>query len=437
MAKQLNSRAAAAKLAWQIIDQGQSLDAVLANYFESLEENPTSQNKAFIQELVYGVCRWYGELDVLSGKLLRSPIRKKDRVVHFVLLVGLYQLRHLDTAEHAAVGETVSACKQLNKSWAKNLINGCLRSYLRAPIAPLENPDEVAHPQWMSAAIHTAWPDYAIDLFKANNQRPPMCLRVNSRQFKRDDYLVELSKVEIEAEADPYVSDGIILTRPCAVNLLPQFFSGACSVQDTAAQLAAEILAPEAGMKVLDACAAPGGKTAHLLERMDNQLDLHALDISERRIQQLHSTLERLALTATLITTDASAEPNWQVPESGYDRILIDAPCSGLGVIRRHPDIKHHRRISDIDKLTKVQEQLLINLWTTLKPGGLLLYMTCSILPSENELQMKKFVSSQNDAMLVAIEHPNALDLELGKQTLTGVHDMDGFYYCLLKKELA
>ncbi len=444
MAKQLNTRAAAAKLAWQIIDQGQSLDAALAHYFETWEEsnlsqksspqNPLIKDRGFIQELVYGVCRWYGELDAISKELLRSPIRNKDRVVHFVLLVGLYQIRHLNTAEHAAVAETVSACKQLSKPWAKNLINGCLRSYLRAPIAPLANANEITHPEWMAGAIHAAWPDYAQDIFTANNERPPMCLRVNSRQFNRDEYLQELTKAEIDAQADPFARDGIILTKACAVNHLPQFFSGACSVQDTAAQLAADMLAPEVGMKVLDACAAPGGKTAHLLERAENQLDLQALDISEQRVLQLNSTLDRLALSATLITADASDTPNWQVPESGYDRILIDAPCSGLGVIRRHPDIKHHRRALDIDKLIVVQERLLNNLWPTLKLGGRLLYMTCSILPSENELQMKRFVSQQNDAMLVAIEHPNALTLELGKQTLAGVHDMDGFYYCLLEK---
>lgn len=440
MGKQLNTRAAAAKLAWQIIDQGQSLDAALSSYFDTLEENaPNSQpqNKGFIQELVYGVCRWYGELDSLSTHLLRSPIRNKDRVVHFVLLVGLYQLRHLETADHAAVGETVSACKQLNKQWAKNLINGCLRTYLRAPIEPLADTNKVAHPEWMSLAIQSAWPDYADAIFNANNQRPPMCLRVNQRQFSRDDYLQKLIETQIDARADPFASDGIILNKACAVNQLPFFFQGACSVQDTAAQLAADFLAPESGMHVLDACAAPGGKTAHLLERADNQLKLHALDISERRAEQLHGTLARLELNATVITADASAAPSWQIPEHGYDRILIDAPCSGLGVIRRHPDIKHHRRPSDIDSLKKIQSKLLTNLWSTLKPGGQLLYMTCSILPTENEQQMKQFVSTQNDAMLVTIEHPNALILEFGVQTLTGVHEMDGFYYCLLEKTSA
>jgi len=440
MPKNLNTRAAAAKLAWQIIDQGQSLDAALTRYFETLAEtaaNKQSHNKGFIQELVYGVCRWYGELDAISKHLLRSPIRNKDRVVHFVLLVGLYQLRHLETANHAAVAETVSACKQLNKQWAKNLINGCLRTYLRDPIDTLVDANREAHPRWIGAAIENAWPDHADAIFGANNQRPPMCLRVNQRQFSRDGYLQKLKEIKIDAQPDPYASNGIVLDKACSVNQLPAFFKGACSVQDTAAQLAADFLSPKPNMQVLDACAAPGGKTAHLLERADNKLNMHALDISERRTQQLHDTLTRLELNATVITADASASPQWSVPEAGYDRILIDAPCSGLGVIRRHPDIKHHRRLSDIDKLNQIQQALLNNLWPTLKSGGRLLYMTCSILPSENELQMKQFVSIQNDAMLVAIEHPNALTLELGVQTLTGVHDMDGFYYCLLEKNAA
>ena len=452
MAKHLNARAAAAKITWQIVDQGKSLDAALADYFEAWQESASSKqaqttpdslpqtslskDRGFIQELVYGVCRWYGELDFLTTELLRSPIRKKDRVVHFVLLVGLYQLRHLNTAEHAGVAETVSACRQLNKPWAKNLINGCLRSYLRSPAPPLAHAGETAHPQWMCASIKAAWPSYADDILNANNQRPPMCLRVNQRQYTVDDYLHELDKLQIDARPDPYSSSGIILNKACTVNQLPDFLNGACSVQDTAAQLAANILAPEINMHVLDACAAPGGKTAHLLERADNQLDMHALDISEHRLERLHTTLERLTLNANIIRADASVKPNWPIPKGGYDRILIDAPCSGLGVIRRHPDIKHHRRASDIDSLIKIQYALLSNLWATLKPGGRLLYMTCSILPSENEQQIKMFVSEQNDAMLVAIEHPNALMLEFGAQTLTGVHDMDGFYYCLLEKSV-
>ena len=437
MAKRLNTRATAAKLSWQVIDKGQSLDAVLAEHFAEFETSP--QDRGFTQELCYGVCRWYGQLDAIAAQLLKSPIRNKDRVVHFVLLVGLYQLTHLNTADHAAVGETVNACKQLNKQWAKNLINGCLRTAQRESDSLDANlgddQDELAHPDWIAEAIKTNWPEHAKTIFTANNQRPPMCLRVNSRLSTRDDYLERLKQIDIAAKQDPYSKDGIILDQAVAVTALPDFAEGACSVQDTAAQLACDFLQIEQGMTVLDACAAPGGKTAHMLERADDQLSMHALDISERRCEQLYGTLGRLDLDAQVFCADASVKPSWPVPSDGYDRILIDAPCSGLGVIRRHPDIKHHRRIDDIDKLNQVQQNLLSNLWQHLKPNGLMLYMTCSILQRENQHQAKAFLAEQEDASIKVIQHPKALALEVGVQTLPGVHDMDGFYYCLIRKQ--
>jgi 16S rRNA (cytosine967-C5)-methyltransferase len=433
MAKYLNTRAAASKISWQIIDKGQSLDAALSSFFEAQEYSP--QDRGFIQELVYGVCRWYGELDTVAATLLRSPIRNKDRVIHFVLLIGLYQLRHLETAEHAAVGETVSACKQLNKQWAKNVINGCLRNYLRAPTELDENANQVSHSDWIQSTIKLAWPEHYQTIFAANNERPPMCLRVNRRQHSRDDYLAQLATSNIDAIADENASDGIILSSPCPVSALPGFADGSCSVQDTAAQISADLLDIRSGMSVLDACAAPGGKTAHILERGDNALTMHALDISERRCEQLNSTLERLKLSADVMTADASKLPSWTLPNDGYDRILIDAPCSGIGVIRRHPDIKHHRRASDIDTLESIQARLLENLWPLLRSDGLMLYMTCSILPRENEQQIERFLARENDAMLLDISHPSALTLNHGVQTLPGVHGMDGFYYCLLQKK--
>ena len=429
----MNTRAAAARISWQIVDQGQSLDAALANYFD--DSDHSGQDRGFIQELVYGVCRWYGELDAIAGQLLKTPIRKKDRVVHFVLLVGLYQLGKLDTAEHAAISETVSACKQLKKVWAKNLINGCLRSYQRNSPQLDESPHYLSHPAWIRSAVQQAWPQQADAIMAANDERPPMCLRVNSMQATRDAYLQRLNEADINASADHFSEDGLILSQPRPVSALPDFESGACSVQDTAAQLAAQILAPTPGMSVLDACAAPGGKTAHLLEKCGNELHMDALDISARRCEQLASTLERLQLQANVINADAARTHEWQAAEKGYDRILIDAPCSGLGVIRRHPDIKHHRRESDIDALQKTQSELLDKLWPLLKPGGRMLYMTCSILPAENEQQITLFVASRNDAMLIETGHPNALALEHGVQTLPGVHAMDGFYYCLLEKQ--
>lgn len=432
MAKKKNARALAATTAWQIIDQGKSLDGALASCFEKHPER--SQDHGFIQELVYGVCRWYGELDSLTHRLLNKPIRNKDRVVHFVLLVGLYQLRHLQTAQHAAVDETVSACTQLNKRWAGNLINGCLRTYLRQPLDPIATLAEITHPAWLVNTLQKAWPQYYQRILEANNERPAMCLRVNRMQHTRDAYLQLLSEHELPAHADPMSVDGIILDQAQAVHSLPGFFDGAVSVQDTAAQLACDFLSVEMGYEVLDACAAPGGKTAHLLERSNNEINMQALDVSERRCEQLNDTLARLNLKAAVNVADASQDPNWQLPANGYDRIVIDAPCSGTGVIRRHPDIRHHRRESDIAQLNEVQAALLQNLWPLLKANGKLLYLTCSIIPAENEKQISQFLASHNNAKLEIIDHPNAINVEHGCQTLPGVHGMDGFYYCLLSK---
>ncbi len=431
MPKHINTRGHAARICWQIIDQGRSLDAAMADY--TAAQQPSTQDKGFVQELVYGVCRWHGELEQVAKKFLRSPIRKKDRVVHFLLLVGFYQLRYLHTADHAAVAETVQACKQLNKVWAKQLVNGCLRNHQRSPV-DIQDAVTQSHPQWLVEALTKAWPNHALAIMHANNQRPPMCLRVNRLQHSRDDYIGLLSEHNLNASSDPYSKDGVILTQAHSVTKLPGFENGSCSVQDTAAQLAAVFLAPEPDQAVLDACAAPGGKTAHLLERMNNRGLMHALDVSERRCEQLQATLDRLTLSASVYNSDASVKPSWPVPEHGYDRILIDAPCSGIGVIRRHPDIKHHRRPSDMKALNKTQAALLKNLWPLLKPGGLMLYMTCSVLPSENDDQLKQFVQNTGDAMVMSITHPSALKLEHGAQTLPGVHSMDGFYYSLLKK---
>lgn len=432
MAKKLNTRAAAARICWQIIDQGRSLDSALSEYYDAHELGP--QDRGFIQELVYGVCRWHGELEVVSKTFLRSPIRKKDRIVHFILLVGFYQLRHLETASHAAVAETVQACKQLNKVWAKQLVNGCLRNYQRQPVE-VADAVSASHPKWLQEKIAKAWPNHALAILHANNQRPPMCIRINALQQSRDQYLEQLKQADIDAIADPYSVDGVVLPTPQSVAKLPGFADGSCSVQDTAAQQAANMLELSAEHTVLDACAAPGGKTAHIIERMENHGIVHALDISERRCQQLSDTLERLQLKAGIHTADASKAASWPVPEQGYDRILIDAPCSGLGVIRRHPDIKHHRTPSDIKQLSKIQAALLQNLWQYLKPNGLMLYMTCSILPAENDQQVRRFVESTNDAIVVDVDHPTALIQRHGVQTLPGVHSMDGFYYSLLKKK--
>ena len=432
MAKSLNARAAAAKLSWQIVDHGLSLDAVLTEYFSGAGES----NRGLIQELVYGTCRWYGELDHYAAQLLDKPIRNKDRLVHFVLLVGLYQLVHLEIAEHAAVSESVSACKQLQKNWAKNMINRCLRRWQRESQAHLLLGDErerLANPAWLFNKLHESWPHELRAILSANNTRPPMFLRVNRRIVTRSAYLKRLAESDIGARADPRSQDTIALDKPVPVAELPGFASGEVSVQDIAAQIAADILSPCKGDLVLDACAAPGGKAAHLLERHPSLL-LDALDISAVRAEKLRDTFSRLGLPAKVHVADATQSTSWPSPPTGYDQILIDAPCSGTGVIRRHPDIKHHRSEQDIQTLVEKQRGLLNSLWPLLKPGGRCLYLTCSILPEENEGQIDTFLLNHSDAMVVSIDHPQAFKTEYGCQSLPGVHNMDGFYYSHLQK---
>lgn len=435
MAKKLNVRASAAKLSWQIIDKGQSLDNSLSEFFEGAGLPP--EDRGLVQEIVYGVCRWYGELDYYASLLLQKPIRNKDRTAHFLLLVGIYQLKHMNIPAHAAVSETVAACQQLQKIWAKNLLNSCLRRWQREQseleVEPMQA-QLLSHPHWLADELKTAWPEYWKLILEANNARPAMCLRVNQLQNSRDDYLQALVDAHIKATADPLTKNGIKLIKPKAVSSLPGFSTGAASVQDTAAQLAAEILAPEKGHSVLDACAAPGGKTAHLLEVGNNQIALDAVDISEHRTTQTKDTLDRLKLSANVYCADAAQAASWPTPDNGYDKILIDAPCSGTGVIRRHPDIRHHRQLTDIEQLEKTQYALLNNLWAYLKSGGHLLYMTCSVIPRENEQQIAKFLSLTESAEVLEFEHPSAIALNHGFQTLPGIHDMDGFYFCLLRK---
>lgn len=431
-----NTRAASALLCHKIIDQGQSLDRALADFFTNNELS--GSDKGFIQELVYGVCRWKGLLDQIASQLLQKPLRKKEQLVHQLLLVGLYQLHFLNTADHAAVGETVKASKQLGKTWATKLINGCLRNYQRKQdsinqFLAANTTAASTHPKWISEVLTQAWPEHAEQILAANDQHAPMCLRVNQRQHSRDQYLSILIDSNIDAEKDPNSDVGIVLKKPVAVTKLPGFDQGHVSVQDTAAQLACSILDAKAGHSVLDACAAPGGKAAHLQEAADNQLTLHALEVSEARTESLQQTFSRLQLQAEIFNADATKLSSWPHLES-YDRIIIDAPCSGLGVIRRHPDIKHHRRETDIPNLVELQHDILSSLWSLLKPSGQLLYMTCSVLPEENHQQIERFIANTKDAYCLEFNHPNAIDLEYGKQTLPGVHGMDGFYYALLGK---
>jgi len=421
-AKQANSRSLAAKILQRVIYKGESLSTALQD-----NDDP------MVSDLCYGCLRWHEPLSALLNELLSKNLKNKDKDIECLLRVGLYQIIYQKTPDHAAVGETVNALKGLKKPWAKKLVNAVLRNYLRGQdklqtIITSQETARYAFPQWLIDAIKAAWPDNWEALLDASNQRAPMTLRVNQRLQTRASYLEKLASNGIQATPHPSVETAIQLVQPCPVYTLPGFTEGAVSVQDAAAQNAAILLDCQPGMTVLDACAAPGGKTGHILESAPD-LDVTAVDNSERRLQRVVQNLERLQLPAQIITSDILEVDNY-AQENQFDRILLDAPCSATGVIRRHPDIKVLRRPSDIDALVSLQGKMLNTLWGTLKPGGILLYATCSILPQENEHQIKTFLASHSDASLLPIANGQGM----GRQVFTGEESMDGFYYAKLLK---
>ncbi|MEX2366878.1 MAG: 16S rRNA (cytosine(967)-C(5))-methyltransferase RsmB [Pseudohongiellaceae bacterium] len=399
-----------------------------------LQTRATGNDNALLQELCYGVCRHYHELSPVLASLLKSPLKKKDLDIQCLLLLGLYQLFYLRIPDHAAINETVSAVR---KPWARGLVNAVLRESLRR--YPDYSPDNAAspgqrysHPDWLVSRLQQDWPDHFEMILAGNNARAPMTLRVNARQTSRDEYLDLLSGHNIAARPGGLAPMSVIPDQPVPVNSLPGFTQGLVSVQDEASQLAATLLRPEAGMRVLDACAAPGGKTCALLE-LEPDLQLLALDNDAERLARVQSNLERLNLNAELQCADAGALDSWYQGEA-FDRILLDAPCSATGVIRRHPDIKLLRTESQVRDLTSRQADLLSALWAALKPGGIMLYSTCSTLIEENSLQIANFIGRFPDARALPLVVDWGLACQYGRQLLPGQANCDGFYYALLEK---
>jgi 16S rRNA (cytosine967-C5)-methyltransferase len=406
-------------------------------YLDAALTEVASDDPALVQELSYGTLRWFHTLVALARQLLRKPLKARDQDVYALLLLGLYQLRAMRVAPHAAVDETVAAAGALGKGWARGLINACLRGYLRdrerlEQRVATEDAARYAHPPWLMERLRQTYPDDWASILDANNARPPLTLRVNLARGTRADYLAQLQAAGLGARATTLGDSGVVLTTPVAVAALPGFAEGRVSVQDAAAQQAAPLLELAPGQRVLDACAAPGGKTAQLLECCP-AADVTALDIDAVRVARIHDTLRRLKLTARVLTADALDVAVWWDGRA-FDRILLDAPCSASGVIRRHPDIKLRRQPADLVKLAATQARLLDALWPTLTPGGKLLYVTCSCLPDENEQQIAAFLARRPDAM----EEPLALGAgrarRHGWQCLPGEADGDGFYYARLAK---
>jgi len=427
-------RKVAATVLSKVVKDGQSLTVALDSVLESV---PEAKDRAFIQALCYGVVRCYHRLDFILQQLLSKPLRNKDTDIKMLLLIGIYQLQYMRVKTHAAVSETVSAAKK--KSWAKSLINAVLRQYMREQEQLEKQADgnklvASSHPEWLVNKITKDWPEQVQNLLLENNKQPPMAIRVNLSQSNQQAYLKLLEENSISANAVPFCSSAIILESPVAVEKLPGFTEGMVSVQDTAAQLAAELLDVKAGQSVLDLCAAPGGKTAAILERQVESISMTAVDIDEGRLKRVKENLQRLKLTANVIAGDAAKPSEW-VQDQKFDRILLDVPCSALGVIRRHPDIKILRRESDIEELQTIQQQILQAAWELLLPGGILLYATCSILKQENEQQIETFLNTQSNAEEIILDGDWGEKRSFGRQVLTGNQNMDGFYYAKLVKK--
>ncbi|WP_191601735.1 16S rRNA (cytosine(967)-C(5))-methyltransferase RsmB [Marinomonas algicola] len=397
-----------------------------------------SEHQAKLKEICFGVCRWYPKLNSIALSMLQQPFEEEDYDLYAALLIGLYQIDYMDTPDHAAVNEAVEASKELNKNWAGKLINAVLRRYLRekdAIIAAIDSMPSVeyVHPKWFMKRLKKHWPDNLDAIVDANNSHPPMCLRVNERHVSRETAIELLLSEDIDTEKGLFSSSSLYLKKPVRVNQLPHFELGYFSVQDESAQLAAFILDLKEGEKVLDACAAPGGKTGHLLERAN--LDVTALELEPWRLDKIHENLDRLQLSAKVICADASDTDSWWDGQS-FDKILLDAPCSATGVIRRNPDIKINRKPKEVEELTHTQKNILHAVWKTLAPGGQLLYATCSILEEENALQIARFLETHDDAIEKALDLPEECGVKVqhGRQLLPQKQGHDGFYYCLLEK---
>lgn len=435
--KPINIRALAAKCCYSVIDKGRSLGDELPKQ----QDKASVKDKSLLQEICYGVLRYLPELEHDVRGLMEKPLTGKQRVFHFLLLVGVYQIKYMRIPDHAAVSETVAATGILKNRHMKALINGVLRNFLRAresatkvssSVSSLPISIQFNHPSWFIKKLQVSYPEQWQQILNANQQKPPMWLRVNQQHHNISDYQKLLATAQIAINSVEPLSQAIELAHATDVSNLPGFDKGWVSVQDGAAQQAARLLDCQKDDVVLDCCAAPGGKTCHILELSPDIESMTAIDIEASRLVRVEENLNRLGLKATVLAADAANSKTWWQGQY-FDRILLDVPCSGTGVIRRHPDIKWLRKATDIDQLVILQRQIIKEIWSLLKPGGTLLYATCSVLPEENNEQIAHFIEHNADAQLLPIDNIKT-NKTIGWQLLPDEKNMDGFYYAKLLK---
>lgn len=438
------SRALAARAVDSVIQRGMTLELALEKSLTGAGEPALEpRDRASIQALAFGAIRWHHRHQALLALLLDRPLRPRDLILEAVLSVGLFELADPERPDYPAVSAAVAATRLLGQERAAGLVNAALRRFQREATALGEKitTDEVArysHPAWLIRRISHDWPGSAPEILAANQRHPPLWIRVDTRRIALADYATRLATELGTASAELAIApQALRVLEPAAASRLPGFGEGLVSIQDAAAQLAAPLLGASAGMRVLDACAAPGGKTTHLLELADGELDLTALDISAGRLEQVAGNLARLGQRATLLAGDACRPSDWWDGRP-FDRILVDAPCSATGVIRRHPDIKCLRREADLPALASRQMALLTSLWPLLRPGGRLLYSTCSILADENENLVAAFAAQHRGLRRLPTGLPSLLPgmaadtVAPALQLVPGSSDTDGFYYALM-----
>ena len=434
------TRAVAAEVVDAVVNGGQSLDAAVARN----EQRIAANDRSLLRMLSFGSLRNHWRLQSMVDQLLSKPLRKRDRVVNALLAIGLYQIGEMRIPDHAVVSETVEATRELGRPMLAGLVNACLRRFMRGHVVFKDSGDEQAlwnHPQWLIDRIRQDWPDDWQVILAANNERAPMWLRVNRSRHSAAEYRKLLPGANVDAGLLAGIPGALRLQAPLAVAELPGCADGAVSVQDGAAQIAAHWLLQGRHGRLLDACAAPGGKTGHLLELGGDGVSLVALELDESRTASISENLARIGRDATIIVGDASKPEEWWDGKL-FDGILLDAPCSATGVIRRHPDIKLLRRSSDLERLIVLQRAILEALWPLLESGGRLLYATCSVIAAENEEVAARFLGDHGDALEIdVLPNNNIRDLMRRRicvyQILPGTADLDGFYYACFEKKKA
>src|SRR3990167_62381 len=400
----------------------------------SLATHITTDTPPQTKYYCYQVCRNFFLLAHLCKQLLPKQPRQKDNDIYALLMIGLQALIDSEDPDYAIVSETVNACHTLQKTWAKALVNKVLRQFINHKETYLANAQKnieakFNHPAWYIDAVKTLYPQQWQQILSSNNQKPPLTLRINNQKITTKKYLEQYG---INAQPIADLTSAIILNNPCSAEKIPGFAEGQCSIQDGSAQCAATLLFPQDAETILDACAAPGGKTCHLLE-MCPTLKITAIDLTTQRTEKIDNNLQRLGFNAKVLNANANEVDSWW-DKKVFDKILLDAPCSATGIIRRQPDIKLLKQQTDIDNLRQQQQNLLNNLWPLLKPGGTLLYVTCSILKKENDEVIKQFVNQHSQAKVQSISLPFGNKTDYGWQILPGDKHCDGLYYSSLKK---